>query len=92
MSSQVSRNGTASAVPVGTSSVVVADRKASRTSVIVYNNHASQILYLGTTSGVTTSTGLPVAAGASRVFDDYNGVLYGIASGATTDVRVFEVF
>ena len=92
MSSQVGRLAAHDAVSVGATSAVIAARRAGRKSIIVYNNHATQILYIGSSSAVTTANGLPVAAGQSRVLDDYNGALYGIASGAATDVRFFEVY
>lgn len=75
-------------VSIGTSAAIVL-AAASRRTVIVQNNHATQILYLGDDSSVTTSTGLKVAAGASVTLQDYIGPLYGIASGATTTVNYF---
>jgi hypothetical protein len=82
---------TSSAVSIGTSAAVIVSGRQSRRNLIVQNAHASQDLYLGT-SGVATSTGLKVIAGASVGFEDFNGVLYGIASGAATDVRVVEIY
>ena len=78
-------------VSIGTSAAIIKAAKTIRKSIIIQNVHASQVLYLGTDSSVATTTGLRVAAGESVEFDDYNGVIYGIASGAATDVRYFEV-
>jgi hypothetical protein len=81
-------------VSIGTSAAVVAAAK-NRKSVIVQNNHATQILYLGDDANVTadaTSTGgLKIAAGASVTIEGFTGNVYGIASGATTPVAFFEI-
>ncbi len=79
--------GTAS---VGTSAAVISAAKGRR-SIIVQNVHASQILYVGDDDQVTASNGLRVSSGASLTLEGFTGVLYGIASGASTDVRYFEV-
>ena len=77
----------------GTAALIVAGRP-TRKGLRVQHVHATQILYLGSSSSVTTSNGLKVAAGGDTgdLLMNFNGPLYGIASGADTDVRVFEVF
>jgi hypothetical protein len=87
----VSSNISHATVSVGASAVALVDGTPSRRNLIVQNVHASQDLYVGG-AGVATSTGLKVIAGASVGFDDFNGPLYGIASGAATDVRVIEIY
>lgn len=81
-------------VSVGASAVVVSAANR-RSRLIVQNNHASQILYLGDDSSVTadaTATGgLKIAAGASVTLEGFTGSLYGIASGAATPVAFFEI-
>jgi hypothetical protein len=81
-------------VSIGATAGVVSAAKGRR-SIIVQNNHASQILYLGDDSSVTadaTATGgLKIAAGASVTIEGFKGNLYGIASGAATPVAFFEV-
>lgn len=79
------------AASIGGTAALILAAKTTRQSVIVQNVHATQILYLGNDASVTTSNGLRVAAGAERVLTGYHGALYGIASGAATDVRYFEV-
>lgn len=79
-------------VSVGTSAAIIKAARTARRSITVQNTHASNALYLGNNPNVTTANGLRVAAGASRTFDNYNGDLYGIASGASTGARYFEVF
>jgi len=83
------------ATSVGTSAVVV--NGTQYPGWILINNHASNILYLGGT-GVTTATGFPIQPG--QVFSpgqvSHDSIspkitdirLFGIASGASTDVRV----
>jgi hypothetical protein len=87
----VKSNIAASAVAVGTTAVVLVDGTTGRNNLIVQNIHASQTLYVGP-AGVETTTGLRVLSGESVGFVDFNGPLYGIASGAATDVRVVEIF
>jgi hypothetical protein len=87
----VSSAGSHAAVSIGTSAAVIRVAKSGRKSIVIQNAHASQDLYVGTTSSVTTANGVKIPAGQSFSFDDYNGALYGIASGAATDVRYFEV-
>jgi len=83
------------AVSVGTSATEIVTEDPQHGSaglerhVIVVNNHASQILYVGFGSDVAVGTGLPVAAGASWSASLHSrDNVYAIASGAATDVRV----
>jgi hypothetical protein len=85
-----SSTGANTAVSVGTSAVQLVDGTTGRRGVLVKNNHATQILYVGNDANVTTSNGFPIAAGGSQQFDNYTGTLYGIGSGAATDARIFE--
>lgn len=75
---------------IGTSAAVVVAASSLRKGIIVQNAHASQDLYLGSDDDVTTSTGLKIAAGESILLPT-TAVVYGIASGASTDVRYFGV-
>lgn len=79
--------GTAS---VGTSAVLIRSGKSGRDGIIIQNVHATQVVYIGSDASVATTTGLKVAAGSSVTLDFYNGPVYGIADGASTDVRFFE--
>jgi hypothetical protein len=76
---------------IGTSAAVIVDGTSLRRGVVIQNVHATQDLYIGSDSSVATTTGLKIIAGASRELLDYSGPVYGIASGASTDVRYFEV-
>lgn len=77
-------------VSIGTSAALIVAASKLRAGVIVQNAHASNDLYIGSDSDVTTSNGLKVAAGESILLPT-RAVVYGVASGASTDVRYFGV-
>jgi len=79
------------AVSVGGTAVVLVDGSSNRESLTVHNAHATQSLSIGGTAAVTLADGLRIVAGGTFTFSDYVGPLWGIASGAATDVRVMEV-
>lgn len=83
--------GSYGAASVGTSASQIVASRSSRNGLVVQNIHASNDLYIGSDSSVTTSTGVKVPAGASIEFPEYVGAVYGIASGSSTTVRYFEV-
>jgi hypothetical protein len=76
---------------ITTSASLIAAGRARRDAILVQNVHATQDLYLGPDSSVATSTGIKVAAGQSILVPTRADV-YGIASGAATDTRYWEVF
>lgn len=84
-------SGSNGAATIGTSAAQIVAGNASRNGLVVQNNHATNDLYVGASSGVTTSNGVKVPAGGSIEFSEYVGPVFGIASGASTDVRYFEV-
>lgn len=58
--------------------------------VTIHNAHATQVLYIGSGSDTSTSNGLPIPAGEYKVFLlHWYDELWAIASGASTDARVF---
>lgn len=81
-----------SAVTVGTSATPLpANPLEYRRALVVHNNSGSTV-FLGDSS-VTTTTGLPLAAGEKIAFDIQNNpnvVVYGVA-GANADVRIMEL-
>jgi hypothetical protein len=85
--------GTPAGFTVSTSAVLLAALNTSRKSIIVTNNSTGK-LYLGHTSGVTTSganMGLVVPAGGSYTdsgFGLYTGTLYGIYDTAAGSQNV----
>ena len=82
---------TNSTATIGATAGSIIAGRSGRRSVVVQNLHASNDLYIGDDANVTTSNGVKVAAGQSISFEEYIGPVYGIASGAGTDVRVLEV-
>lgn len=81
---------TPAVVAVGTTEVALpASPLAGRQKIIVQNTSNNDI-YVGAT-GVTTSTGIRVAKGATLELDIGEIVLYAIAGSAGNNVRVLEV-
>ena len=83
----------ASAVSVGTTAAALpASNLSNRRSIIVYNNDASAALYVGG-SDVSTTNGIPVAAGTFSPPVDAGSsmVLYGIVASGSVNVRVLEM-
>lgn len=74
---------------VTTTAQIVLAVNASRKKVVFYNN-GTQTVYLGGTSGTSSSTGLPLGPGASYTEDIFNGAFYGITSTSTSDLRILE--
>lgn len=87
-------DGTASnygATTIGSGAAVrIVAANAKRDAVSIQNLHASNDLYVGPDSSVTSSTGQKVAAGGS-IAPPTRGDVYGRASGASTDVRFWEI-
>lgn len=84
-------------VTVGTTAVqLLANNPGRRRALVIQNVHASNDLYLGlgaSANTVTTSNGIRIKAGETYSDGEpncYSGPIYGIASGASTDVRVLE--
>ena len=65
-----------------------------RTSLLLYNNHATQTIYFGRSKGVSSVNGFPLPAGVPLSFkipeDDVTGELWAVGSGADTDLRFIE--
>lgn len=80
------------AVDVDAAAEEIVAARTVRKSVIVQNADASVDLYIGDDANVTTANGIKVPAGGSIEFNDYNGAIWGIGSGADCDVRYFEVY
>lgn len=75
------------AVSVGaTATLIVA---GERLGVSIWNN-SSQTVYLGD-SGVTTTTGFPIAAGTGFTDSLTSSPIYGIVASSTADCRVLAV-
>ena len=83
--------GASAAVIVGRSTSGAGDSSTPR-SVAIKNNHATNILYIGSngdSAALTTGNGFPLGPGESFTVDImFFEEIWGIASGASTDVRV----
>lgn len=90
--SRVVSKATSDTLDVGTSATLIKAGNSTRRSITIQNNHASQTLHIDGDESVTTASGLKIAAGASFTVEDYNGPIYGIASGITTTVNYFETY
>lgn len=76
-------------VTVGTSAstvLAVAEIPTRRVSVIIQNQHATDILTV--ILATTGSTGLKVKAGESISLDNYNGIVRCSSTGTTTPVHI----
>lgn len=80
----------ASSVTVTTSATALASADSDQDEVLLTNDGAADI-FVGP-SGVTTSTGFPVAAGAVLAITVPAGeTVYGIVASGTEDMRVLAV-
>ena len=87
------------AVSIGAAAATLVEAKAKKTrqrgrprQVTITNAHASNTPYVGFDSSVTTSSGTPIDPGTYKVLLlDSDDEVYGIASGASTDIRVLVV-
>lgn len=78
------------AVTVGTSAVAVAAANSTRQQLTILNNGSVDI-YIGP-AGVTTSTGLKIAAGQSYSTERCTAAFYAISGLAGQNVRVLEEY
>ena len=84
-----------SKVNVNTAGQRLVHEKKERTSLIIFNNDSVNLLYIGTDSQVTSSTGFPVYPQTGLAFNigigdrpDY--AYYGRSSAGNIDIRIFE--
>lgn len=94
VSDALDNSGAQGAISVTSSAVAVraaGSNLANRKSVSAYNNSALT-LYWGVTSGVTTSTGIPLKPGQYTSWNaGPNTTIYLIAASGTNNVRVVEI-
>lgn len=89
---------TTSATTVGTAAVLLisgedyaSGSKDGRITYDIYNN-GSATIYVGGTSDVTTSTGMPIPVQANRSLNIRIGAtVYGISGSAGQNVRIMKV-
>jgi hypothetical protein len=66
--------------------------KSGRESLLIQNTSSSVDVYVGPGYVITTSNGIKLAAGASMVFNEYTGAVYGVVASGSADVRYWEVY
>ena len=77
---------------VGTgASVQLLGSTPSRRVALITNSDATNKIFIGGTSGVTSGTGHPVAAGTSMSIS-YAGALWAISTGGTVLVGASEIY
>ena len=74
---------------VGTGATQLLAANPSRRSMLIANN-SSTIIYVGP-AGVTTASGIPIAANSTLSDNQSKDDWYGISTVANLDVRVLEV-
>jgi hypothetical protein len=90
-SSDTATNGSG-AVSVDTASEEIVPANPDRVALILCNDHATQVIYLGlgTTAAVNQGIRLNAAGGSHRI-DYFRGAVNGIATGAATVCCFVEV-
>lgn len=76
-------------VSVGTSVTLIKDANSNRLSVILLNM-GSTIVYIGPSSKVSSSTGIPLLQNTALALN-YTGAIYGISSSGTNVVAYLEL-
>jgi len=84
-----------SRVNVNTTVNRLVHQKADRSSLIIFNNDSTNLLYIGTDESLSSSDGIPVYPQTGLAFNKGLGdrpdfAYYGRSSAGTLDIRVFE--
>jgi hypothetical protein len=77
------------AAPTGTQTLLLAANVARISATFV--NAGSVTVYIGPTSAVTTSTGMPIIANGFFTDDSSTSAWYGVTTGSAGDMRMAEV-
>lgn len=77
-------------ISVGVTAVLLSSARPTRRRIIV-KNLGTVLVYIGPTSGVTTTNGYALAAGESKEFET-TATVYGISGTAAQDVRLLEEY
>lgn len=87
---QVAGAFTVTQVSLSTSAAQIVAANTARQGLVIKNMDAAIVIYLGAT-GVTSSTGYPLAAGESVALSISSGAWFGVAASATPKVAAIEV-
>ena len=86
--------GATGTISVSTSPILIIAANAKRQELILCNSSLTPDIFIGPTSAVTYTTGLPLFAGQSREsvksFPNYKGDVYGVSQSGTADIRYWE--
>jgi hypothetical protein len=80
---------TATRNTLSTSSEIISAANELRSRILVKNLDASIVVYVGEATGVTSSTGFPLAAGESVALYT-TAVVYAIAASGTPAIAIVE--
>lgn len=81
-------NTTTTVQPTGTATLIV-NVNANRTNLLIYNA-GSVTVFIGKSSSVTTSNGIPLQVNASLEDTKSNDSWYAITAGGTGNLRIIE--
>jgi|GEM_PF-3217236 len=84
-------SGSATAVSVTGAATLVLAANANRKEYTIVHENASETIYVGLTSGVTTANGSPLVANQFYGSNKYTGDVYAISDGTTVSVRAIEI-
>jgi hypothetical protein len=81
-----------SAVSIGAVNVAAVAANGNRSTLILQNDHATQVIYCSLGGTAVANVGLRLsAAGGTVVLDGYTGAVSAIATGASTPLLVTEI-
>ena len=83
------RTNIARAAPTTTAVLLVVSRPRAGLSLV---NNGTQIVYIGTTSVVTTTTGFPLEPSVRIIDNTTEEAFYAIVASGTGDVGVYESY
>lgn len=84
-------SATVTVVSIATSATSIVAANAARKALIIQNADATNPMFIGTTSGVTTANGYKVAAGASVTLSPSNNTWFGIVAATPVSANAIEV-
>lgn len=87
--SRSSASFTATRNALSTNSELISAANESRSRILVKNTDASIVVYVGEATGVTSSTGFPLAAGESVALYT-TAAVYAIAASGTPSIAIVE--
>lgn len=83
---------TSTNVTVATSATLILASNNARRGFVIYNN-GNNLMYIGFTSGVTSTNGIPIQPQANLELNGdrcWRGAVFGIAVSSSDDVRYWE--